>query len=431
MRIFFLNILFIVSLYLLSDCRQNSIDETAGIAVIDVINNIGSYQKIYVSELVSDLEYIPLETNDNCLIAAVRNMVVTPSHIFVQAYRSFGSPDLIMPGATRCYAFSRDGRFLCEIGRVGQGPGEYQSIMGLSIDEKNQLLYIETPRTILEYSYDGIFHRSIHKPQNLNELPIREVIFVHDNLFIGHSPNHRGNEMYTFVLFNDSGRVIKTFDNHVKFNRTGDGVSIESDAMFPFSVSDYIFVKEVANDTLFRLNEQNDLIPQFVFNVGKYTFQDKRGKEIRAQDYMSDVLMIPHGLYPMIGTPDYIFFSIGDRHVNIPKPKARTEGRYHPPRGIYDIANKTTRLLDSDSVSRQMGLINDIDGGFAFWPKYYSSDNVLVDVQQAYEMIEKLTNSYFTGRTIKNPQAHQKLKELLKKLDEEDNPVIVIAKLKK
>jgi len=45
-------------------------------------------------------------------------------------------------------------------------------------------------------------------------------------------------------------------------------------------------------------------------------------------------------------------------------------------------------------------------------------------------MKEKLTDEYFASRTIKDPQAHQKLKELLKNLDEQDNPVVVIAKLK-
>ena len=45
-------------------------------------------------------------------------------------------------------------------------------------------------------------------------------------------------------------------------------------------------------------------------------------------------------------------------------------------------------------------------------------------------MKEKHTDEYFASRTIKDPQAHQKLKELLKNLDEQDNPVVVIAKLK-
>ena len=49
---------------------------------------------------------------------------------------------------------------------------------------------------------------------------------------------------------------------------------------------------------------------------------------------------------------------------------------------------------------------------------------------QAGKMKEYLTEEYFASREIKNPQAHQKLRELLKTLIEDDNPVIVVAKMK-
>ena len=98
--------------------------------------------------------------------------------------------------------------------------------------------------------------------------------------------------------------------------------------------------------------------------------------------------------------------------------------------GIYDITNQKTRLLDSDPVSRLTGLINDLDDGLSFWPRYCTSDNELIDIWQAHEMEGILTEEYFAAHEIKYPQAHQKLKELLKNLDEEDNPVIVIGKLK-
>jgi len=98
--------------------------------------------------------------------------------------------------------------------------------------------------------------------------------------------------------------------------------------------------------------------------------------------------------------------------------------------GIYDIAGKTTRLLDTDPFSRMSGFINDLDGGLSFWPMYYTSDNELVGIWQPFEMKELLTEEYFTAHVIKKQQEHQKLKELLKNLQEDDNPVVVIAKLK-
>jgi hypothetical protein len=258
-------------------------------------------------------------------------------------------------------------------------------------------------------------------------------------------------------LFNDSGRAVKTFDNYIKFEREEKNWYSRYDyAMKPFKVAQHIYVKELANDTLYCLNEHNELIPQYVYNMGQYTvpkhWREKPQISLSQLQTLSssqlsvshlyDVLHIPNsnGTYPMVGTPNYIFFSIDGLLKSLPLPKgikrtALVMGQMHDFEsrellGVYDIVNKKNRLLDTDPVSRMSGLINDLDGGLSFWPRYYTSENELVDVLQAYDMKETLTEKYFAGHTIKNSQAHQKLKELVKNLNEEDNPVIVIAKLK-
>jgi hypothetical protein len=45
-------------------------------------------------------------------------------------------------------------------------------------------------------------------------------------------------------------------------------------------------------------------------------------------------------------------------------------------------------------------------------------------------MKEMLTDEYFATQTIKDQAGHQKLKEILLNLKEDDNPVVVVAKLK-
>ena len=436
----------VVACILLVGCRQSNMDEIDGIAVIDVVNNLGKYQLIPVSRFVTGLEYIPLEIGDDCLIGEdIRNIIVTTSHIFVA-------------GSNYCYAFDRDGRFTGRIGSTGQGPGEYQNIVGLSIDEKNQSLYIETPHTILEYSWDGVFRQSVNKPKNMIGSLLDNVSFVRDNLFIGHVPNYSGNEPYNFLLFDKFGQVIESFDNHVKTDRAKPRyMAAAENAMRPYSLSERIYVKENSNDTLYCLNEQNELIPQYVFDLGKYVFSNEKrnstpnvGSFIEAQrvieEIMSGLIEIPARFTPMVGAPHYIFFSIVAHGLpkNIPFPQKRVQP-VHPPLsgfiriempnthrvvGIYDIVHKTTQLLDTDPVSHMQGFINDLDGGLSFWAKDYTSENELIDIWQAYEMKELLTDEYFAAHEIKDAQAHQKLKELLKILKDDDNPVIVIGKLK-
>ena len=87
------------------------------------------------------------------------------------------------------------------------------------------------------------------------------------------------------------------------------------------------------------------------------------------------------------------------------------------------------RIFDTDQ-HLQAGIINDINGGLPFIPRYYAGNNIVVDVWNAEDMKEMLTDEYFESQIIKDQQALQKLKEVMKNLKEDDNPVVVVAKLK-
>ncbi|MDL2277480.1 6-bladed beta-propeller [Parabacteroides sp. OttesenSCG-928-G07] len=429
---------------LLLGCNQNSKDKTGDIPVIDIVGNLGEYEAIPVSQFVTELEYIPLETNNECFFAEESwELLVTSSHIFVRGFRY-------------CYAFDRNGRFLGQIGNLGKGPGEYSYLTGFSIDEKKQSLYLETLRTLLEYSWDGVFRQSINLPKNIHGSSLRDVSFVRDNLFMGHFRNHQGDLLHNFVLFDTSSKVVKSFDNYVQFNPKRFMTGWEHSSMKPFRLSEHIYVKELANDTLFYLTEQNELVSRFVFDIGEYTSTKEKREYDQANDLMRGILPegigIPVGGYlPMIGTQNHLFF--GFRTYSLSGKYAFPEemdmpiitpsgsglitfqstgkvGDWRDVVGIYNTANQTTYLLDTDPITRMVGLVNDLDGGLSFWPRYYTSENELVDIWRAEDMKEFLTEKYFAAHEIKDPAAHQKLKELVQKLDIEDNPVIVIAKLK-
>ena len=64
-----------------------------------------------VSQIAEDIEFLPLETTDECLLGdGIRNLVVTQSDI------------IIFDGEEVCYRFGRNGKFKNRIGRKGNGP---------------------------------------------------------------------------------------------------------------------------------------------------------------------------------------------------------------------------------------------------------------------------------------------------------------------
>lgn len=410
---------------LLLGCGQNSTDKASDVAVIEIVQHLGEYHAIPISRFTTELEYIPLETNDDCLEAGnLSDMIVTSTHIFVW-------------GSRFCYAFDRNGRFLGKIGNVGQGPGEYSVLGGLSVDEKKQSLYLDA-RTLLEYSWDGVFRQSIVFPENEHGYSPQNVVFVRDNLFIGCYNNYSGVLSHNFILFDQSSEVVKLFDNYVEFHRPYIGGWWADRSIKPYRIGERVYVKEVANDTLFCLNEQNELIPQFVFNIGQFTStKEKREADISKGIRTEELIVSYNGRHPVTGTQNYLFFGFAAFNLSgkypFPEDMDGSNPRgldWHNLAGIYDTANQTTQLLDADPVSHMVGMINDLDGGLSFYPKYYTSDNEMIDIWWPAHMKRYLTESYFAAHEIKNPEAHQKLKELLQKLNEEDNPVIVIAKLK-
>jgi hypothetical protein len=364
------------------------------------------------------------------MIGKVNEIYVGYSHIFIYGFNG---------NQSFCYSFNRDGKFLGEIGRYGQGPAEYTMIFNMSVDEKEQAIYLSNRgETILKYSWNGVFLQSIKKPETSSYLD--NIIFLRDSQFIGHVCNGTGQENYNFIIFNDSAEIIKSFYNYIKFERVATNFNVISIfSMEPYKVSQNMYLKELSNDTLYCLNEQNNLIPQFYFDLGKYIYP-VHIRQVFDNEDSRNLIGIPKNTNPIIGTPGQIFFSTS-AGLNIPKPKGivRTIPAWgggtidieeNSPVGIYDIGTKRTRLLDTDPVSRIPGLINDLDGGLSFWPRYLTSDNELIDFWQSYEMKEYLTEEYFAAHQIKDPVAHQRLKTLLQDLKEDDNPVIVVAKLK-
>ena len=75
----------------------------------EIINNIK------LSEQITDVKYIPLETNDNCLIGQWIKVAFWDNDIYVWDHDA----------TKRVYRFSKEGKFLNSIGRVGQVPCEY------------------------------------------------------------------------------------------------------------------------------------------------------------------------------------------------------------------------------------------------------------------------------------------------------------------
>jgi len=386
--------------------------------VIDVINSIGKYQKVYCSDIFLSIELIPLETKDDCLLNDI-DIILNDNVILMRGHKN-----------NQLYAFDRTGQFKNEIGRKGQGPGEYKYLGSVFFNSDKPTIFVESDK-ILEYDYDGNFINSYNKP-NPEGKEITRSSYIGDNIFIG-CVYYDGKTRFKYCLFDHKGDTVKTFPNHIFYNRAGLMLSTHDSALDPLRVDNLLYLKDYINDTIYYLTDLT-LQPAYVFGFSKHTFSNERLENsnpeviVRSSDFR---------LLRLVGFPNYFFYEVRvPEKFSYPESKpvyvpfinqyySTSSGVY----GIYNITEKTNILLDTDQYL-QKGIINDINGGLPFIPRYYAGKNIVADVWRVEEMKEMLTDEYFASQTIRDQLGHEELKKLLKILKDDDNPVVVIAKLK-
>jgi hypothetical protein len=111
-----------------------------------------SITEIGMSEIFSTIEYIPLETNDEHLIGEMSQIFVFKDRLYMADIRQTQS----------VFCYTKEGKFLYELNRKGQGPGEYISLDNIGIDHDKERLLIYAGNMLLEYDLDGNYIES-HK----------------------------------------------------------------------------------------------------------------------------------------------------------------------------------------------------------------------------------------------------------------------------
>ena len=119
--------------------------------VADVREAIRTETPVSLKEDVASVSYVPLETADSCLISNVSNLVMDDEFIFVENGKT-----------QQIFQFTREGKFVRQLGRAGNGPEEYApyAIESMTLDSSRREVYLnarQLPAWV--YSYDGTFLR--------------------------------------------------------------------------------------------------------------------------------------------------------------------------------------------------------------------------------------------------------------------------------
>jgi hypothetical protein len=421
----------LLAIIIISCSRDNN--SYSSLAEINIEKNVGKFEKLQLSDYIDDVQYIPLDT-DPVLLGRIYQLDFYKGMIAVRDLEN-------------CILYDTSGSYIAKIGNRGQGPGEYMYNINFRIGRNGKIYIHDSVRGILIYDLNSTFIRKFDPEINTISADfstgftsVKSWALYNDSLFLGQIPNRTGKEDSKAVIFDDSGKTIKTFQNWIFLNRKDLVFSDREDHANIYQFDGKTFFKEDINDTLFFINDQYLLEPAYYFNLGKYGEPDSNRELDRSSaEWKSSANYIYiRNVYEQ-KTHFFIDLRFYENHSPVkrdkPVEKYGSISEYYTftVLGVFDKFTKELVISEPSRIDNKFlntGLYNDFDGGLNFYPKERVNDSTLAMWIDAYIIKEHVASEVFKNSTPKYPEKKKELEELAARLAENDNPVLMIAKLK-
>lgn len=412
--------------------------EKAEYSIINLSENVTEVAQLPLSDAVQKVDIVPLETTNETLLNSIDKIEVTNEFIFIYIHRN-----------AEILRFTRNGKFLNKIGKQGQGPGEYSYLQGFQIDENKREIYaITTGNGVYVYDFEGVFKGEITDFLSLksrfssisnNEFLLFDDCFFYTQTMPFYKPIREDSiwsvtvadkQFQTKNIFYNpayQGRIESINENLIDANKLTNYWQ-----EYPISMDTYqseLTLKYPDTDTIYVYDQSSQqLKPQYLIYSkepkGDYGKTHFWFKERSAFDYLS--------IYSYYPSKDFIYLtgSQGDEIYTFAYNKKDATVKRSTKQGtIIERKIPGFNLGTYRRIERPFILANDICGG-DFQIRYRSNGKYWIDIQalnyESYMVdVEKISSS-----KVKNEQDKQVLLDTFKNLNEDSNPVLLIATLK-
>ncbi len=410
---------FIIPCIILFSCTNHSQDIISNI--IDVEGSINSAKIVECSDHFKQIDYVPLETTSQSLIGTIRKVEVLDSTIFV------------MDNSGSIVSFSKDGRYISRLNRKGNGPQEYSNISDFYIDvDDRSVVILDSSGDVFKYDFNNNFlSRSKPCGSSAQFLNYDRFFRLSDSSAIISAIQFNMSDLtsspilhtkllsYTFsdttVVEIDGFFDREAIEVQSKGGKTASvNISIKSFYISQFgNVISYI---KLGSDTISKIVDGVISDDYYVINYGKY-------KKVNTENSIgSDNAYISlNGQF--IENKSSIFFSFNLRSL-APEPFERVSTKRDGTKSVnkitttYAIFNKKSGKLQflNQPIREYLGLKDNIKNGVPFWPRYYSNGKYI-------SYINALDLIMFSEKNGVNKE----LANIIDKIDEESNPVLILA----
>lgn len=269
-----------------------------------IIVDLDKPQKVSLFDYFSHIELIPLETNDDILIGYCEEVIQYQNRYYIFDRKPH-----------KVQIFDMNGKFIFQIDKRGQGPGEYIDLTSIIINPFTGNIDLTGLGCIYSYDLTGKHVRTLSRPENStnyfwNFIPINEHIYIGYILFYGEFDSYKIN----YFDVRDNKIVHKEYETDMFFNNYA--VLPGSHTVFYEYNKKWFFYHIVDNKT-YEVGVDS-LTEAYTWDFGKYNYD---AKNLNLPDDPSYITTLPYRINIQGQNNRYLMAHINLKN-NIPKTGA-------------------------------------------------------------------------------------------------------------
>lgn len=379
----------VIILFVMTGCGVGN-SSTDDFITVDVNESYSSKKELILQDFM-DVEYIPLETNDEFINQGCVQ-AVGDKYIIVTNYRKDGD----------IFVYDRSGKAIRKINRKGQGGEEYISFGSVTLDEENEELFVNDhhAKRIRVYDLEGNFKRSFKQKDSGNSQFYWEIFsYDKENLICYDECN---DEIPFLLVSKRDGSITKEIKTPFKEKKLFFQILKHEGGTRAAGPGEYSRITPF-NGNWILLEPSSDTI---------YTFMP---------DYSLRPFIARTPLVHSMNPESYLILRlISDRYYFMESIK-----------NVYDFSKeegfpKTYFMYDTQEKDFFSYII--YNGDYAYNKEFYMI--MLTPINSKGELWATI-NAFELCRDYKEGKLKGKLKDVAATLDEDDNRVIMLVKAKK
>lgn len=352
---------------------------------------------VYLSEYFSDVTPIVLETAEECLIGNCYSAEFYDGRFFI----------LDAMVAKALFVFNKSGYYIGRFGQIGQGPGEYRSVVDFTIDtEKNEIYLLDSEsRKINIYDMESrayIRSLSLHD----DDIYVSDILFNGGKLyanvhyFKGDIPNFPLRKIHPIT-----GEMSKLWKNAEEFNCGWNEFVLKNESFFYCKQQKEAKYTHFFTNTVYSIHE-GAIVPCFTLETDDWVSCDEIDR-IASEYSNSEVCSVLFGrekaynIHEYLEWDNYVFFKYEKNGKNIDV--------------IYD---KRTEKIKATAHLADNFLFDDLE--------LPVQRKIGSDANGVYMMINTRSIPFFCD-LLDNYSVNRKFLRILqhKKIHEESNPILL------